>query len=184
MKPKYILFFSLFVAINSCGDFYWRDYDGSIPSDAIPAENNSKGLSYIGQAYIHNYGLFLGKIIPGNLEISVPCYGVKKINVIIKILCAADKSKYYWISTNRARYRDDTFDKCPVLGGYDQKAKINRKLGTLHVGRTRIEGNVIIGNIAAYDPIHPFFYYPLNDTEIRASEYDVLIYSDNSVLPQ
>lgn len=96
-----------------------------------------------------------------------------------QIMCAKDKSKYSWVSTNSANYGNDIAHKCPIVGGYDQVASSNRNipLGTLHIGRTRQHGDVIIGNISCYDKKDPGFHYPLNDEEIRESQFEVLVYN-------
>lgn len=65
--------------------YYWKDYDGTIPEDAVSAGEDLNGIFYIGQAYIHNYGLMLGTIISGKKEIIVPCYGVRNSMGNIKV---------------------------------------------------------------------------------------------------
>ncbi|XP_074035041.1 uncharacterized protein [Leptinotarsa decemlineata] len=171
------------ICVETCGDYYWRDYDGRIPVDAIPAGNNTDGLSYIGQAYVHHYGLLLGTIIPPAMEMKIPCYGVVVTNIIIKILCAPNLSKFHWVPTTVDRFKKDTRDQCPVLGGYDRKAWEDRgTLGNLNIGRTREHGDVIIGNIASFDPKEVWFYYPLDGGEKRAFHYEVLVYRGDPTL--
>ncbi|XP_044252882.1 uncharacterized protein LOC123003904 isoform X2 [Tribolium madens] len=48
-----------------CADYYWRDYHGVIPDDAIPAGKDTHGNTlYIGLAYIRGYELLPGTILP------------------------------------------------------------------------------------------------------------------------
>ncbi|KAG5881308.1 hypothetical protein JTB14_035584 [Gonioctena quinquepunctata] len=171
------------ISVESCGDFYWRDYNGRIPIDAIPAGNSSNGLSYIGQAYIHHYGLLLGTITPNYMEIKVPCYGVVVTNIMIRILCAQNHSRFHWVPTSLETFKRDMKEQCPVLGGYDRKAgEMRGSKGTLNIGRTRKFGDVIIGNIAAYDEREVWFYYPLDGGENRASSYEVLVYRGDTTI--
>ncbi|KAJ8950639.1 hypothetical protein NQ318_010838 [Aromia moschata] len=178
------LILSLFVGIQCCGDFYWREFEGVIPTDAISfgySDFVQKQL-YIGQAYIHNYGLMIGKIYNGAKQITVPCYGTKTTNTAIKILCAQDSRKYYWLSTTNETYSTDTANKCPVLGGYDETIPDHTNLthGVLHIGRINYLDDYVTGNIAAYHE-YPLFYYVLNNVEKNSAVYEVLMYSDNPI---
>ncbi|KAJ8968744.1 hypothetical protein NQ317_004448 [Molorchus minor] len=189
-----VVFFSLLVGIKSCGDFYWRDYTGNIPIDAVeggPYYSTSGEItrSYIGQGYVHGFGLMIGRITAGNPYINVACYGVKTVTENIKILCAQDKSKYYWVSTTSATYAKDTLNKCPVLGGYDytllETANLTDGDGKLVVGRSSADpNNNNIGDIAAYSSQPLFYYAPLNsdDDQVTTTNFQVLMYSDYPIL--
>ncbi|KAJ8950640.1 hypothetical protein NQ318_010839, partial [Aromia moschata] len=141
--------------------FYWREFEGVIPIDAIPfvSSNSIQKQLYIGQAYIHNYGLMIGEIYNGAKQITVPCYGTKTTDIAIKILCAQDSRKYYWLPTTKETYPIDTANRCKVLGGYDEKLPdhTNHTHGVLHIGRIfHRSDHVTVGIIAAYDE-HPYF---------------------------
>lgn len=82
-----------------------------------------------------------------------------------------------------AAYKAQTQNRCPVLGGYDQKnAEVNNvTISPLHTGRTREYDDVIIGNIAAYAEDRNntvYLYYPYNGTEHHTTKFEVLMYSD------
>ncbi|RZB38911.1 DUF3421 domain containing protein [Asbolus verrucosus] len=128
---------------------------------------------YIGQAYIHGHGLYVGQIIPGETEIAVPCYGVKKTNYLIKILCTKHKENFSWLKTNAATFQTDTIDRHAVIGGYDH---VNNN-GVLHVGRVMHQGMLKFGNIASYSVDTVWFYFPHKDKEQRSGSYQVLIYN-------
>ncbi|XP_074025680.1 uncharacterized protein [Leptinotarsa decemlineata] len=162
----------------SVSDYYWRDYDGKIPPDAIPADNNNN--TYIGQVYVHLYGLRVGTIIPGYREVEYSCYGVGKTDTMIKILCATESSKYVWLRTTANTFLKDTCGKSPIVSGYD---RVCCGSGILNIGRTRQQGRSIIGNVAAYNTVTLWFYYPLNGREIRDppnTEYEVLVYRNTT----
>lgn len=84
------------------------------------------------------------------------------------------------MSVTSGAYHNQTEERCPVLGGYDQVAAATLKVpvAPLHVGRTRNYYDVIIGNIAAYEDADVPFYYPYNDTEHNIGQYEVLVYND------
>nr|XP_023020356.1 uncharacterized protein LOC111508939 [Leptinotarsa decemlineata] len=174
---EYLLLLSHLLAAESCGDYYWRDFSGRIPSDAIPAGNNANGLSYIGQAYLHLYGVGVGTIIPNTSEILVPCYGhVHAINTFIKILCSSIPSMFHWIHTSVSTFKMNVKDQCPVLGGLDRKTwDITGTKGKLNIGRIYRKGEVIVGPVASYDN-DVWLYYPSNGIEARESHYEVLVY--------
>ncbi|RZC14261.1 DUF3421 domain containing protein, partial [Asbolus verrucosus] len=114
-------------------DYYWRDYHGVVPEDAIPGgEDISGGHIYIGQVYMHDHGLFVAPIFPGKREVEFPCYGPKKANKVIKILCTHNKDNFSWLSTGATTLHLDTTGRHPVLGGYDGKTDGNNVIG-LHI---------------------------------------------------
>nr|XP_023011904.1 uncharacterized protein LOC111502142 [Leptinotarsa decemlineata] len=167
------------ICVHSCTDHYWRDYDGRIPHDAIKAgyNNNTNCPLYIGQAYVHHYGLLLGTITPGSMEIHIPCYGVVNTKVIIKILCSPDPSNYIWLPTTAATFKDDVEGEIPILGGYDRKNwETTGSEGTLNIGRIMKDGRPIISNIGAYSNSDVWFYYPFKGKELRASQYEVMVF--------
>ncbi|KAG5886942.1 hypothetical protein JTB14_025021 [Gonioctena quinquepunctata] len=171
--------------VHTCSDHYWVDYDGRIPDHAVLAgfNNNTKCKSYIGQGYVHNYGLLLGTINPGIGEIQIPCYGVKKTDIMIKILCAPNPLEYEWLPTTPATFKKDVEGEFPLLGGYDRKSRDEYGTsGILNIGRTREHGRAIIGNIAAYAGGDVPFYYPLNGTERNIPNYEVLVFRGTPVL--
>ncbi|KAG5865941.1 hypothetical protein JTB14_026728 [Gonioctena quinquepunctata] len=131
-------------------DHYWVDYDGFIPPNAIPAGTNSSTQCklYIGQGYSHGYGLMVGTITPGKMDMELPCHGVVKINMMIKILCAPYPEEYQWLPTTPATFRKDVGGEIPIIGGYDRTR--TESLGDLHIGRTLEHRRAIIGIILTY----------------------------------
>ena len=67
-------------------NYYWREYGGKIPADAIPGGRDINGDNvYIGQAYMQNRGLFIGQIKPGSTEVFITNHGVTKVDKYIKV---------------------------------------------------------------------------------------------------
>lgn len=66
-------------------DYYWRQYLGEIPPDAIVGGHDVNGKeTYIGQAYIYHaklssrVALIPVEIIPGIPSVNIPIFGVKE----------------------------------------------------------------------------------------------------------
>jgi hypothetical protein len=82
----WVVFINLTKEIASEVEYYWKEYAGVIPPDALPGGRDLDGRNtYIGQAYIHGHGLYVAQIFPGKNELDVPCYGVKKADKDIKV---------------------------------------------------------------------------------------------------
>jgi hypothetical protein len=89
-NPSLHLFLLLLVPLTSCqdntADYYWREYTGIIPRDAIAGGANINGEQiYIGQAYVKNSGFIPAQINGGVKEVYVPISGVQKIDERIKV---------------------------------------------------------------------------------------------------
>ncbi|RZB38913.1 DUF3421 domain containing protein [Asbolus verrucosus] len=160
-------------------EYYWRDYTGLIPEDAMPGGKDINGNdTYIGQVYIHEHGLYVGQIFHGKTEVEVPCYGVKKTDYLIKILCTPEIFRFSWLRTNAETFHVDTINKHAVVAGYDH---VNNK-GVLNLGRVMHQGILKIGNVAAYDPDTVRLYFPHNDVEKSSKVYEVLMYDKDPLI--
>jgi hypothetical protein len=72
-------------------NYYWREYTGEIPKDAIVGGRDIDGKNiYIGQAYIKNEGIMEVQITPGVRQVLVPMRGIKKIDKYVKV------TQYCW----------------------------------------------------------------------------------------
>jgi hypothetical protein len=159
-------------------DYYWRDYNGLIPEDALPGGRDINGKdTYIGQIYMHGFGLFIGQIIPGKLEINVPCHGVRKQNYAIKILCTKHKNNFGWLSTTSTSFHVDTIEKHVVVGGYNH---FGARKGILNIGRVKHQGILKIGPVASHQVENVYFYYVHSNKLEKATAYEVLIYDDSA----
>jgi hypothetical protein len=89
-NPSLHLFLLLLVPLSFCQDstvdYYWREYTGIIPRDAVAGGANiNREQVYIGQAYVKNHGLITAQINAGVKEVWVPIDGVQKIDQHIKV---------------------------------------------------------------------------------------------------
>ncbi|KAH0820345.1 hypothetical protein GEV33_002446 [Tenebrio molitor] len=123
----------------SVRDYYWREYTGEIPIDAIVGgkDANGKGI-YIGQAYVHYEGLVVVQITPGVRRVSATMHGIKHIDKYVKILCGSQE-KVYWMSTNPKNLQLDLIDKHAIIGGHGYCC------GSTSIGRINYHGEVKIG---------------------------------------
>jgi hypothetical protein len=78
------LFYTSLV-LSTPQDYYWREYNGTIPDDAIIGGKSLAQNVYIGQAYVKKEGLIVVKIIPGVKEVLATIKGVRKIDQYIKV---------------------------------------------------------------------------------------------------
>lgn len=79
---------SIFHNNNQILGYYWRDFNGTVPRDAIKvAQKTSFEPVYIGQGYFEGVGLLPGMLKNGMMEMSVAAQGrvyttAKNIKVI------------------------------------------------------------------------------------------------------
>ncbi|CAH2008505.1 unnamed protein product [Acanthoscelides obtectus] len=171
-----------------CEEWYWKDYNREIPTDAIVAGTYKGQHRYIGQAYLHHYGIMVTTIIPGQNHSIVACYGVKKVNKMIKILCSRNHHNFHWIETTPNTYLNDTMHLTTVIGGYNERARsdwnkngVSLELAPLIIGRTTRHVHPIIGAVTVYRQKYvgkTDFYYPdpVNNTVLSAASFEVLVY--------
>ncbi|KAJ3645478.1 hypothetical protein Zmor_023128 [Zophobas morio] len=171
-----IILFTLNDAKCQDVDYYWRDYNGVVPFDAFPGGTDINGNdTYIGQVYVHGHGLFIGQIIPGTTQVDVACYGVKKRDYIVKILCTQHKDNFSWLSTTWTSFHVDTINKHAVVGGYDH---VGNK-GALNIGRVMHQGILKIGQVASFRVEQVYFYFAHKNRMEKAKAFEVLIYDKN-----
>lgn len=67
-------------------NYYWRDYTGIIPSDAVPGGTDiNKVTTYIGQGFVKDQGIIPGIIYAGHNHITVPTHGTQNLDTYIKV---------------------------------------------------------------------------------------------------
>jgi hypothetical protein len=67
-------------------DYFWREYTGSVPEDAIVGGQDINGKDiYIGQAYVRNEGLIPVRISAGVRQVHAPIRGVKNVDTYTKV---------------------------------------------------------------------------------------------------
>lgn len=89
VRTKSALLRSLMIFLISASqdiNYYWRDYTGDIPKDAVPGGTDANGdTTYIGQGFVIDIGLIPGVIYPSQKYITVPTFGVRKVDTYIKV---------------------------------------------------------------------------------------------------
>nr|XP_023016654.1 uncharacterized protein LOC111505969 [Leptinotarsa decemlineata] len=155
--------------------YYWRDYTGFIPSDAIPGGLDlNHETTYIGQGFVGNVGIIPGIIYPGQREIYVPEHGVKKVDTYVKILCSPYKNAFRWHPVTASDFQVKTIGKYLVKGGVEMNNLLN-------IGRIAFQGEVVTGKIVTNSPDFPDtapMFFVLKNQERETRQYEVLIYDD------
>ncbi|KAF5297400.1 hypothetical protein FQR65_LT01331 [Abscondita terminalis] len=149
--------------------YYWRDFDGTIPDDALPGgiDSTNKPI-YIGQVFA-TY-LIPAKIYSNDKQAYYE-YGGKEFSVTenIKILCTQHPEQFSWIPTDNNRIKSIT-NTSLVLGGYEPGC-------TTYIGRTRRGGEVLVGKaLADNHPGTAGLYVTKKNVAYHSFEFDVLSY--------
>jgi hypothetical protein len=171
--PVTIIFLLHHCGVGSLENYYWREYVGRVPEDAIVAGKTAADKNvYIGQGYLKNAGLIVGSIFPGVKELHVPYDGDKKLDKSIKILCGP-QDNFYWMSTNYNNLQLEVIDKHAVIGGHEDAH------GSMNIGRISHGGDIIVGKVTSYWPGKAYFYFVDNGSEKRVDSYQILMYKGN-----
>ncbi|KAJ3653470.1 hypothetical protein Zmor_012719 [Zophobas morio] len=159
--------------------YYWREYTGEIPHDALPGGVDADGQdTYIGEGYYHDNGFYIAQIYPGVKEVDLPCYGVKTATINIKILCTESPESFHWVKTSSSTFKQDTADFELVVAGYDG----NGNNGIMHVGRMFYQGYVTVGDVTPWKT--PHLWFPFNKIERAVNFYEVLVVREVEIEPR
>jgi hypothetical protein len=152
-------------------DYYWRDYNGEIPHDAILGGYTvNKKPTYIGQAFLADVGIIPGTIYPGQVGIRLP-FGWKATfsDIAVKILCSKHLNCFSWEPAENKTLHSTTIGRHLVVGGYENGQKLN-------VGRVTYQNQMIVGKVLGYKAGNAGCYFVFGDKEIGVGSYQVLIY--------
>jgi hypothetical protein len=172
----FIVIFSLVPPLYSNKfDYYWRDYNGEIPDDAIPAgsDRNDKP-TYIGQVYVPNRQIQTVRIYQGKESVTASADGIFTLTSFIKILCSDKPEKFSWVFTTAAKLNTHLVGRHLVLGGTESSKELN-------IGRISYQGEVIVGKVCGYNIGNALMYFPYDNREATASSYEVLVYDDAEI---
>ncbi|RZC31892.1 hypothetical protein BDFB_013372, partial [Asbolus verrucosus] len=164
-------------AVTPEPDYYWRDFDGSIPSDAVLGTNDQEVNTYVGNAGIYGGGLLIGQLFPNDSYITVTGKPepVQTTDKFVKILCSQHPELLQWFPVN-----SDTFDTIPfhlVQGGWEVNPPIDIYDGIIHVGRVLHNNRMVIGKVIGYENgAGHWLYFHDGDEELHATEYEILVY--------
>ncbi|KAF2897470.1 hypothetical protein ILUMI_08700 [Ignelater luminosus] len=157
---------------NQIPEYYWKDYVGVIPVDAVEGGTDKYGIpTYVGQAYTKEYELLPGVITSGCKTVTTTS-GTKEITIDknIKILCAGDTRKFEWIPTKKEDLQLLT-DRHLVVGGSEVEQ-------TVYIGRVRYDNRVIIGKFFTNAPLSSFgIAIPYEGKPMNFDSFEVLTYN-------
>ncbi|KAK4886676.1 hypothetical protein RN001_002947 [Aquatica leii] len=181
MTFSYYLISSLFIGLclteddfnatqkNVMPDYYWRDYVGIIPNDALPGGfDKSRARTYIGQ--ILTKDLLLPATIHNGSKTSVASANGETIYVdnFVKILCTRNRGRYRWVTTENSKTHLLTNFHL-VIGGTEAGYVLN-------IGRVAHDMQVIVGKVFAHHTPYKGLTIPYNNTEITYQSYELLVY--------
>lgn len=159
--------------------YYWRDYTGIIPSDAVAGGANSHGvITYIGQTLnpsldINHPADILPGMINGNMKKILYEYAGAERSATedVKILCSQHPEQLQWVA---AKNGDSLIilntDKHLIVGGHDSGR-------LLVIGRQITEsGNVLIGKVLITHNTFRKIYLTDGGKTLEEGFYDVLVY--------
>nr|XP_022906825.1 uncharacterized protein LOC111418516 [Onthophagus taurus] len=123
----FLIAFLFGVKFGSANDYYWRDYNGSIPNDAIAVDDDL----YIGQIYSHS-SVIPGSLFPERNKFIYEYIGQREAKSDIKILCAPNPDEMKWVKLNMAEIfaenphfyvsQFETTPNCVLIpGGYEHE---------------------------------------------------------------
>jgi len=166
-----ILVFSIAVSRGVEIDYYWKDYNGIIPSDAFQAgvDGNGKPI-YVGQGFFLNTGLLPGTLHPGSTNIKITA--VKRVfstNKNVKILCTSNSHRLQWRNVN---YNDIPLltNARLVVGGQETNTDV-------HIGRALHEGSTEIGKIYNLAPFQGLALPNSQQSETLYKNFEILTFS-------
>ncbi|XP_060529306.1 uncharacterized protein LOC132703822 [Cylas formicarius] len=164
------------ISVSGLNDYYWKDYTGKVPEDAVPGGTDmNQEKVYIGQAFLQKEGIFPTTIYPGDKTVYVPWKGAKKSQEFIQILCSRypDSDAFKWTSANKTHLHLTTVNDHLIRGGIeDQK--------WLFIGRVKYQGQIVIGKVLQGNVGNAIMYFAHDGNEHNAPSYEVLKF-DNSV---
>ncbi|KAK4877868.1 hypothetical protein RN001_010374 [Aquatica leii] len=157
---------------NKTFDYYWRDYFGNIPYDAVQGGIDKNGNpSYIGQVYSKNHASLLpATIYSGCLSARASVNGAPiELDDSIKILCSNKKNKLAWIPTQNNK--TSLLINCHlVVGGFESEHILN-------IGRVTHNGQVVIGKVFSYPLWNSGLWIPDNNSTTNFLVYEILTYN-------
>uniref|UniRef100_A0A1Y1MK88 Uncharacterized protein n=1 Tax=Photinus pyralis TaxID=7054 RepID=A0A1Y1MK88_PHOPY len=154
--------------------YYWRDYVGEIPYDAVPGGIDKSGQpTYIGQAYIKGFELLPATITAGSTTAMASAYNIAMpVNKNIKILCSNQLDKFSWLVTKSEEAHLIT--NCHLVIGGSEVDEI------VHIGRVNHHGQTVIGKVFSYRPVFKGLWIPHDGHELNFASYEILTYNCNA----
>ncbi|XP_018575569.1 uncharacterized protein LOC108914277 [Anoplophora glabripennis] len=151
-------------------DYYWRNYTGIIPRDAIEGGRDVNNMTtYIGQVSVKNQGVIPATIYPGNTTVVAVAHGVHRVSSYIKILCSATKQNIKWMHVDSRNFQVLTTNRHLVQGGVENDI-------VTYIGRIRYQGETVVTKVREHGIGNVKLYYPAGNQEKSTDSFEVLIY--------
>ncbi|KAF2879110.1 hypothetical protein ILUMI_27058 [Ignelater luminosus] len=155
--------------------YYWRDYTGETPADALAGGTDVNGKPiYIGQ--IFNLRFLIPAKIYENDKTAYYEYGGPEHSIKdnIKILCTQHPEHFKWVRTNNEEIKLMTSGHL-VIGGYEPGC-------TTYIGRVRHAGEILVGK-ALTDNLPQFagLYVTKDEKAKKYTTFEVLTFDPNTV---
>ncbi|XP_063911333.1 uncharacterized protein LOC135128351 [Zophobas morio] len=171
-----LLFFQLTLVLGNnwnCANYYWRDYFGTIPYDAIPVGKDHQGDNrYIGLVYNRGYELLPANVLPKEGIAQATAYtSVLNSTEYLKILCGPYKRAFVWFRVeNPSTFHSSNYPNL-IPGGSEVGKKV-------FITRVFYNGEAIVGKMheGGNQLGTPF---PVGDTIKYTYPYEVLGYDSS-----
>ncbi|KAF2897474.1 hypothetical protein ILUMI_08704 [Ignelater luminosus] len=157
---------------NQVPEYYWRDYVGIIPEDAVEGGTDESGApTYVGQTYIREYGLLPAIVFRGCRTVNTTAQDkAVTSDTNIKILCGKYKTRFQWVPT-----RDEDLHLLTgrhfIVGG----SEVGQ---ALYIGRVNYDNRVIIGKFFMNPPLSKFgLAIPYQGKPVNVHSFEVLTYN-------
>ncbi|KAJ3645971.1 hypothetical protein Zmor_023586 [Zophobas morio] len=150
--------------------YYWRDFYGKIPPDAIEGGRTAAGTPfYVAQVYIRNFELLPAMVFPNKPEAITSAYNKElKPTTHIKVLCSKNKDNFKWVPT-RSEDLSLLTNTHLVVGG-------NEVGQVLYIGRVFDETSTVLGKIFKHNQPNKGIWVPSQGHHANYFNYEVLTY--------
>ena len=145
--------------------YYWRDYKGKIPSDALSAGEDAHGKPIYITQVLYKDLIIPGKLVSGDTE-SYFEYGNQELSSInnIKILCTLHSDLLEWIPATTKHFKQKQYF---ITGGYERDRKI-------YIGRGTYKNEVVVGKVV-YGKNTPIWLHTTRKHKVyRLTRFQVL----------
>ncbi|KAF2881807.1 hypothetical protein ILUMI_24363 [Ignelater luminosus] len=138
--------------------YYWRDYTGDIPKDAVLGGTDNRGMTtYIGQTLHPGTCILPGKISELDKKMFYEYGGLEHSAFEdVKILCSQHPEKLHWVAVkNKEPITNIPREKKLIVGGHDKGrllliGRLPLPTGKLAIGKVLVESEqfelIYVGN--------------------------------------
>ncbi|KAK5641160.1 hypothetical protein RI129_009707 [Pyrocoelia pectoralis] len=160
------------VPVHIDEDFYWRDYRGSIPKDALVGGSKLNRPTYIGQV-VHSNSLIPGPIVQEDKGMYFYFEGdAYFVTENVKIFCTKHPEKFNWTKIHNGEVRNGLDVNRFVIGGSNN----------MYIGRIRYHDGDLVGRFSldssSYSTLISF-EGSVDDMLVEGNTFEILYYIDD-----